>query len=594
MPPQQSQSKPAGKSANALLRAKMWYVILLVICAIFLVRLFYLQVIRHEYYRTTALQGQFKEYEIPPERGIIEAHNGNQVIPIVLNEAKYTLFADPKFIENSADASTQVQKIVGGDVSEYEKLMKLDTRYAILKKKLTKAQSEDIEKLELKGIGTRKASYRTYPQGSLAAQVLGFVNDEGQGTYGIEQYFDDRLKGKPGELKAITDARGVPLVANDDNVVKNPEQGQRVVLTIDVSMQKYLEDLLKKGLDRARSKTGSALIMDPETGAIKAMANFPTYNPSEFAEVKDARAFNNATVSEPLEVGSVMKPLTLAAALDQGAVTKNSSYADPGRFEVDDAIITNVAEAGGPGHKTVRDILEQSLNTGATWLLMQMGGGKINETARVKWHTYMTDHYRFGKKTGIEQSQEVSSSVPDPKDGYGLNIKFANTAFGQGISNTPLQMGAALSSVVNGGTYYRPRLIDKTIDHDGTETIIKPEVLKQNVVKPETSKTITEFMQGVVRRNYLVYGMKQVRPQYKIGGKTGTAQIANPAGGYYDDKFNGTFTGFIGGDKIQYVIVIRVNEPGIAGYAGSKAAGPIFADVSEMLINNFNVLPKSR
>jgi cell division protein FtsI/penicillin-binding protein 2 len=206
----------------------------------------------------------------------------------------------------------------------------------------------------------------------------------------------------------------------------------------------------------------------------------------------------------------------------------------------------------------------------------------------------MSEHYRFGKKTGIEQPQEVGSSVPDPKDGYGLNIKFANTAFGQGMANTPIQMGAALSSVVNGGTYYRPRLVDRTVSADGTETVVKPEVLGSNVVKAETSKTIVEFMQSVVSRNYLVYGMKEVRPGYKIGGKTGTAQIANPAGGYYEDKFNGMFTGFIGGDKIQYVVVIRVNEPKIAGYAGSRAAGPIFADVSDMLINNFNVLPKSR
>ncbi len=583
----------ASKPVNILLRAKIWYVILLCICAVFLVRLFYLQVIRHDYYRTAALQGQYKEYEIPPERGVIEAHNGDQIIPIVLNETKYTLFADPKFVEDPVDASAQVQKIVGGNAKEYEDLMRLDTRYAILKKKLTKDQSEEITALELKGIGTREASYRTYPQGALASQILGFVNDEGQGTYGIEQYLDDRLKGKPGQLKAITDAKGVPLVANEDNVIQDPQQGQRVVLTIEMSMQQQLEQILKKGLSRAQSKSGSALIMDPYTGEIKAMTNYPTYDPNKFSETKDVAAFNNAAVSSPLEVGSVMKPLTLAAALDQGAVTRNSSYYDPSFFKIGDATITNVEEVGGAGQKSVRDILEQSLNTGATWLLMQMGGGKINEQGRVNWHNYMTEHYRFGKKTGIEQAQEVSNAVPDPRDGYGLDITYANTAFGQGMAQTPLQMAAALSSVVNGGTYYRPRLIDRTVNHDGTETIVKPEVLKDNVVKPETSKTIIDFMQGVIRRNYFVYGMKEVRPGYKIGGKTGTAQIARPEGGYFENKFNGMFTGFVGGDKVQYVIVIRVNEPGIPGYAGSKAAGPIFADVSDMLLNNFNVLPKS-
>src|SRR5690606_6046212 len=136
-----------------------------------------------------------KEYEIPPTRGVIEAHNGDEIIPIVLNETKYTLFADPKFVEDPVDASEKVQKVVGGDAKEYEELMRADSRYAVLKKKLTKSQSDEISKLELKGVGTREASYRTYPQGSLSAQVLGFVNDEGKGTYGIEQYMDDRLHG---------------------------------------------------------------------------------------------------------------------------------------------------------------------------------------------------------------------------------------------------------------------------------------------------------------------------------------------------------------------------------------------------------------
>lgn len=593
MPPY-TAPKATTKPANILLRTKIWYVLLLLICSIFMVRAFYIQVIRYNYYQAEALRGQFKQYEIPAERGVIEAHNGDELIPIVLNETKYTLYADPKFVENPAEASQAIQKIVGGDAKEYEELMQLDTRYAVLKKKLTKEQSEEVLALELKGIVTQKAVYRTYPQGSLASQLLGFVNDEGKGTYGIEQYLDDRLKGKPGQMKAITDAKGVPLVANEDNVVQNPEQGQRVVLTIEMSMQQQLEQALTKGLQRAKSKSGSALIMDPYTGAIKAMANYPTYDPAKFTEVSDPANFNNAAVSSPLEVGSVMKPLTLAAALDQGAVTKNSSYYDPASFKVDGKTITNVEEVGGAGQKTVRDILEQSLNTGATWLLMQMGGGSVNEQARVNWHRYMTEHYRFGKKTGIEQAQEVTSSVPDPRDGFGLNITYANTSFGQGMAQTPLQVGAALSSVVNGGTYYRPRLVDRTVSHNGTEDIVKPEVLRENVVKPETSKTITNFMEGVVKRNYLVYGMKEVRNGYKIGGKTGTAQIARPEGGYFENKFNGMFTGFVGGDKIQYVVVIRVNEPGIPGYAGSRAAGPIFADISDMLIDNFNVLPKSR
>lgn len=579
---------------NIQARTKFWYVILLLICGLFLVRLFYLQVLRHNYYKTAAFQGQFKEYEIPATRGIIEAHNGDSIVPIVLNEPKYTLFADPKFVEDSVDASEKLQKIVGGSATEFEAAMHQETRYAILAKKLTKDQADQINNLELKGIGTREVQYRTYPQGTLGAQLLGFVNDEGEAAYGVEQYLDDKLQGTPGQLKAITDARGVPLVSNADNVVTEPKEGQRLVLTIDIAMQKQLEDQLKKGLKRAKSKSGSALIIEVDTGAIKAMANYPTYNPGDFYKIKDTNVFNNAVVSDPVEVGSVMKPLTAAAALDVGAVERNDSYFDPSFYKVDGETITNIEEDGGAAQRTVTEILTRSLNTGATWLLMQMGGGEINEQARLRWHDYMVNHYGFGKRTGVEQGYESTGTVPDPKDGFGLNIKYANTAFGQGMLTTPIQMAAADAAVINGGTYYRPRLVDKYIDSDGNETVIKPEIVNSSVVKPAVGNDVKELMEKVVERNYLVYGFRSLRSGYSIGGKTGTAQIANPAGGYYENRFNGLFTGFVGGDRPQYVIVTRVNDPGIPGYAGSQAAAPVFADLSNMLIDNFNVVPKSK
>ncbi len=582
------------KTSNTLMRIRLWYALLLIISALFLIRLFYLQVIKHNFYRNVAHQGQFKEYEIPAQRGVIEAYSGEDRIPIVLNEPKYTLFADPKFVEDPKSAAAALQPIVGGDLAEYEEQMRQDTRYAVLKKKLSREQGQKIEDLELKGVGTREEPYRTYPQGSLASQLLGFVNDEGKGTYGVEQYMDNELKGVSGELKAITDANGVPLVANQDNIVTEPLAGKRIVLTIDIPMQKQTEDILKKGLARARSKSGSVVVLEASTGKVKAMANYPSYDPSEFFNVKDAQVFNNASVSSPIEVGSIMKPFTVGAALDLGVVKRNTTYFDPGRFVIDNETIENVAEVAGSGTRSIKDILERSLNTGATWLLMQMGGGKINEQARVRWHEYMANHYQFGKNTDIEQGFESAGTIPDPKEGYGLNIAYANTAFGQAMTATPLQMAAGIAGIVNGGEYHRPYLVDKTIDSQGNETITKPEVINSDVVKPEVGKTVKEMMEGVIKRNYLVYGFKTLKPNYSIGGKTGTAQIAKPGGGYYDDKFNGMFMGFVGGDKVEYIVVVRVNEPGIAGYAGSQAAGPIFADLHTALIDNFNVLPKRK
>ncbi len=581
-------------TANPIKRIRFWYAFLLVLSAMFVVRLFYLQVIKHDYYQTAALRGQFKEYEIPPARGIIEAHNGASTVPIVLNETKYTLYADPVYVKDPVDAADKIARAVGGNASDYEKQLRTpDTRYVVLAKKLDQGQSEAIKKLGLKGIGTRDVPQRTYPQGMLAAQLLGFVNDEGQGKYGLEQALDDKLQGTPGQLKAITDAGGVPLAANRDNIMIEPKAGERVVLTVDVGMKQQLEDILKAGLDRAKSASGSALIIEAKTGAVKAMANLPTYNPAEFYKVEDGNTFNNAAVSAPLEVGSIMKPLTAAAAIDQGVVTKDTTYYDPSVWKIGDAKVTNIEEDGGAGTKSVADVIQLSLNTGATWLLMRMGGqDEINEKGRVAWYDYMTKHYRFGQPTGIEQGYESEGSIPSPTEGFGLNIQYANTSFGQGMTVTPLHMGAALAGAINGGTYYRPHLVEKTIDSTGKENIKQPEVLVPNALKPQTSQDLRSLMEYSFSKNYKGYGMAALRPEFSIGGKTGTAQVHKPEGGYYDDRFNGMFLGYVGGNEPQYVIVVRVNEPKIAGYAGSKAAAPIFVDLANMLMNNFSVTPK--
>lgn len=574
-------------------RIRFFYAILLVIIAIFTIRLFYLQVIKHDYYKTSALSSQLKEYEIPAKRGVIEVHNGNEVVPIVLNETKYTLFADPIYVKDPKKASEELVKVVGGKAEDIESLLKTpDTRYVILAKKLDEDQSKKINELEIKGVGTRETDYRTYPQGALASQVLGFVNDENQGKYGIEQYLNDDLDGKNGLLKAITDAQGVPLASQKDNVLVEPSEGKRVVLTIDIGLQQRLEEVLKRGLDNAKSSSGGALVLNVKTGEIKAMANFPTYSPADYAKIEDASVFNNNVVSAPLEVGSIMKPLTAAAAINEGVVNRNTSYFDPGYFVVDEAKITNIEEVGGAGTKTVQDIIQQSLNTGATWLLMQMGGGEINEKARNTWHTYMTTKYNFGKATGVEQGYESGGTIPDPNDGFGLNIQYANTSFGQGMTATPLQMASAFASIINGGTYYKPTLVDKVIDSEGNVDDKQPQVVNDNVVSDATSNEIRGILEYAFSKNYSFYGMSNLRPQYSMGGKTGTAQVPAPDGTYYEDRFNGTFLGFVGGDEPEYIVAVRVDEPKIGGYAGAKAAAPIATEMLNILIDSYNVQPR--
>ena len=567
---------------------------MILVLIIFGIRLFYVQIIHYDYYRAAALSDQLKQYQIPAERGIIEAHDGDSELPIVLNQQLYTLYADPVYIKNADQAAAKVASIIGGDPAGYVKLMQAKgTRYAVLAKKLTGDQQAKITGLQMPGLGTQEQDYRTYPQGSLVSQVLGFVNDQGQGRYGIEQAMDKQLKGTPGQLKAITDARGVPLAASKDNTRLAPLNGDKVVLTIDLALQQQLENTLAQGVKDAKAGGASALIMDPNTGAIKAMANFPTYDPSQYYNVSDPSVFQNAAVAQPIEVGSIMKTLTSSAALDQGVIQPNTTYYDPASWTVDGFKITNIEQDGGPGTRSIADILNLSLNTGATWMLMQMGGGQINAKARETWHDYMVNHFMLGKPTGIEQGYEAPGYIPDPADnGAGIDLTYANTAFGQAMTATPIQMGAALSAILNGGTYYQPHLVDQTVEPDGKTATVKPKVVKQHVVSSKVGQELIPLMQYVVQHHNIVPPFDQTT--YIVGGKTGTAQIAKPGGGYYDDQFNGTYVGFVGGAAPQYVIVVFVDKPTNGGYAGTAAAQPIFANLAHILINGSYVTPKKQ
>ncbi|HSX46229.1 MAG TPA: penicillin-binding protein 2 [Candidatus Saccharimonadia bacterium] len=584
-------------TVQTIKRVRIWYGLLLLVLMIFGVRLFYIQVIRYGHYRAAALSDQLKQHQIPATRGIIEAHDGGNVLPIVLNQELFTLYADPVYVKNADGDATRIQRIIGGDAGQYAKLMKTkDTRYAILAKKLTSDQSKQVTALKLPGIGTQGLDYRTYPQGSLASQVLGFVNNDGMGEYGIEQALNKQLSGKPGQVKAVTDASGVPLAASKDNVQTAPQNGDNIVTTIDLPMQARMEQILAADYQKTKSQGLSAIIMDPNTGQIKAMANYPTFDPGNYQNVTNPSVFQNAAVSNAIEPGSSMKILTVASALDQGVINPNTTFYDPAHWLVDGFNITDIEEDGGPRTQSIGSLLNLSLNTGATWLLMQMGGGQIDSKARNAWYEYMHDRFRLGQPTGVEQGYEPDGLIPTPGDnGAAIDLTYANTAFGQAVQITALQMAAADSAVLNGGTYYQPTLVDQVTDSSGKTTTMKPKVLEKGVVSPKVSQEMVPLMQYVVQQ-HLAEGFSYLNfdSSYTVGGKTGTAQVAKPGGGYYDNKFNGTYVGFVGGDKPQYVIVVFNILPNVAGYAGSYGGQPVFGDLAHMLIDNSYVTPKSQ
>jgi len=580
-------------------RIKLISVVLSGVLVLFGLRLFYVQVIRYSHYKQAALSDQLTQAQIPATRGLIEAKDGNNIVPIVLNQKLYTLFADPPLIKHPKLIAGKISKIIGGQPSNYiSELTAKHTQYVILAHKLSQSQSNEIAKLNEPGLGTQGQDARVYPNGNLAAQVLGFVNPNGVGEYGIEQAMNKVLAGTPGELKAITDVSGVPLAASKQNTQIAPKPGKNVVLTLNLGMQQQVQQILAQEYKKTKSQGVSAIVINPYDGHIKAMANYPTYNPANYTSVSNQKIFQNAAVDYPIEPGSIMKTLTVSAALNLGAITPNESFFDPAHWVINGFNIHDIKIDGGPREQTIASILALSLNTGATWMLMQMGHKGttvINATGIKNWHDYMVNHFRLGKITGIQQGYEASGYVPPPNmSDPSIDLRYANTAFGQGVSMTALQIVTALSSVINGGTYYQPSLVDEIISPNGKVQVEKPKVLERNVVSPNVGKELIPLMEGVVTA-YLHGGsyFMNFPSNYIVGGKTGTAQVAKPTGGYYKNIYNGSYIGFVGGDKPQYLIVVYNIKPNITGYAGTFGGQPIFADIVHMLINEGYVTPKS-
>jgi cell division protein FtsI/penicillin-binding protein 2 len=581
-----------------LRRIRVWHTLIILIIAVFGLRLFYLQIIRYDHYKTAALSDQLKQYEIPATRGIISAFDGGASVPIVLNQTLYTIYADPVYVKHPSTTAATLANVLGGTPSDYtDKLTRQGSRYVILAKKVSKATKAKLLSYDYAGIGAREQSYRVYPQGSLASQLLGFVNNEGKGVYGVEQALDKTLTGTPGRLKAITDVHGVPLAASEGNVSVPAVAGKKVQLTIDLGMQKQMENILKDQYAKTHSEGLSAVIIDPNTGQVKAMANYPTYNPADYRHT-DVKVFKNNAVSLAIEPGSSMKPLIAAAALDSGAVTPSTTYFDHAKVTVNGYTITNIEGDGGPGEQSVQSILSLSLNTGATWLLMRLGGSNdtINMGAIKRWHNYMVGHYHFGHPTHIEQGYESDGYVPAAdKRRSAIQLTYANTSFGQGVQVTALQMALAYSSALNGGTYYQPTLVDSYVGADGQVTKNRPKVVSQHVVSEAVSRALTKLLEGVVNRYYGI-GFRYLKfpDGYIVGGKTGTAQVASPGGGYHEKYNNGSYIGFVGGQHPQYVIAVYNIKPHLPAdaYAGSAGGQPVFADLAHMLIDNGYARPR--
>lgn len=566
----------------------MLVLLTLIVMAVFIVRLFYLQIIRHSYYVELANSEQFKQRIIPAKRGEIYVFDNGHPVKIVLNQAVYTIFADPKIVEEPDEIIDTIERVAGGNSrSNLKELLDMkESRYQILATNVTRQQAEMIKEADLVGVGFQEGTRRVYPEGQLASQVLGFVDTEGNGQYGVEGRLDERLKGKDGLLRAVTDIRNVPLTIGDKNVSEPPRNGDNLVLTIDRNVQSHVEQALKEGLERSGATKGSAIVMDPNTGAVLAMANLPTYNPGEYNKVSDIAVFNNAVISAPYEPGSNIKTLTMATGIDQGTVSPTSTYTNTDYIQIEDRTITN-ATKGQTGVITFQHALNYSLNTGFVTIAKMLGDGNgINLKARETIYNYFHDRFRLGQPTGIELIGEASGTIVPPDDPSGAAVRYSNMVFGQGMNVTMVQVAAAFSAMINGGTYFQPTIIAGVINDEGDLKREAPKKVAENIIAPSTSDTMEDMIVEARRAFYA----GDDTPGYRIGGKTGTSQ-AIKNGEYVFNETVGSYLGFGGDDTPRYVIMIEVSGENKT-LEGGKHALPIFTDISNWMIDYLQLQPR--
>lgn len=569
-------------------RSKILALIVFAIMVIFVLRLFFLQIIQYGYYTDLANQEQVKRLTIPAKRGLIYALDGNTAVPLVMNQTVYTVFADPKVTDDDTKIVEVIKRIAGGNaVANLDSLLaKKETRYQVLATKITRSQAEMIKAENLSGIGFQENTQRVYTEGSLAAQTLGFVDYEGVGRYGVEGYLNDELTGTDGLLQSVTDVSSVPLTIGNANIDQPAVDGENIVLSIDRNVQSKVEEVLKKDLESNGADKGSVLVMDPQTGKIMAMANLPTYDPSKVGEINDLSVLNNDVASYPYEPGSVIKTLTMAIGVDKGVVSADSTYNNTDYIQVDDRTITN-ASHGQTGIITLQHAMNWSLNTGFVTVAMRLGDGEnITRGARDIMYDYYYNKFGLGRLTGVEVDGEATGTIWSPDTEQGNAVRYSNMAFGQGMNLTMVQVAAAFSSLVNGGKYYKPTVIAGTVDKNGDYAEAKQTVYSYPIAA-STASQLREMVHNA-RVQMSIVGDKD---GYYIGGKTGTSQVIVDGAYSADGATIGTYIGFGGSEDLtKYVIMVKLSGDGKA-YSGQDAR-TVFTEISNWMLDYLEIKPK--
>jgi len=569
-------------------RSRILAAVILGIAAIFVVRLFYLQIIQHGHYVALAQTEQMTKERIPAKRGEIYALSNGTPVKMVLNETVYTVFVDPAVIADTSKVADVMKKVAGGNLrTGFEELLeRSETRYQIIANKVTRLQAEKIKEAGLKGIGFQAVSQRVYPEQKLASQVLGFVDTEGVGKYGLEGYMNDELTGKDGRLETVTDVSDVPLTIGNRNVREPAVDGQNIVMTIDRNIQSKVQDVIAEKANKLGADTISAVVMNPNTGQVMAMANYPDYNPAEYNKVEDAALFNNNAITKIYEPGSTVKTFTMATGIDKNVAKASDTFNNTDTLRVGDWTIGN-ATRGKTGIISFQTAMNWSLNTGFVTIGQRLGNGEnITRSARDTMYEYFHDKFRLGQRSGIELQNESAGSIVSPELTDGNEVRYSNMTFGQGMDSTVIQVANGFSTLINGGNYYKPTVIAGNMV-DGTYVPkAAPQPEQAGVISASSSQQLKDMIQEARASSFGAVDKKG----YNIGGKTGTSQIPT-AGGYSDTETIASYVGFGGGNTPEYVIMVSVYGKDKV-FQGARDALPIFTDISNWMLDYLEIQPK--
>jgi cell division protein FtsI/penicillin-binding protein 2 len=553
-----------------------------------LARLFSLQILQYDYYSALA-QGQHQLYQtLFPQRGEIfmqdlsakQRNQENYYSPLAINKEFQQVYLVPKDIpdQEKETLAEQLAQILDLDKEVIlQRINKPDDPYEPLKHKVSQEKAEEIKNLRVKGLELAAETWRYYPNQSLAAHLIGFVGMTGEkkiGQYGLEGYYENELKGQPGFLTGEKDTAGYWIPSLNQRV-EPARDGADLVLTIDQNIQFKAERELSQIVEQWQAEGGTIIIMEPATGAIRAMANWPSFDPNHYSQVEDINIFLNPASQKVYEPGSVFKPITMAAGLDSNKITPETVYQDKGQIRIKGSVIRNV-DGKVYNQQTMTQVLEKSLNTGAVFV-QQLVGEEI-------FQDYV-QRFNFHQPTGIDLASEASGDIYNLFTGREINL--ATISFGQGITVTPLGLITALGAIANEGKLMRPFVVEKIIQPDGQEIVTQPQVVSQ-VIFPQTAEQLTKMLVSVVDNGY---GRPAQVKGYSIAGKTGTAQIPDLEKGGYSDETIHTFVGFAPAFDPQFIILIKLDKPQGIRFA-SDSVGPVFKRLAKYLFNYLEIPPQ--